>query len=294
MKRIPLQVYLLFLLLISTSFIPERLDYSTARFNNVCKDLSGDVLVYYIFIDSKTTTPWTEFDIVSTIDSIGVALNWIEKQALINGISLKIKSDYYIGKEFTTINRNLPNGSVEASLTMPNLRKGTSELNKWADYVSKKAGESFFIAPKDGIPNSQTPKTTERLIAHLRDEYNVESVALLFMVNNYYRNDISFAFNTLTSDFVEYAIVSYKYPAEIAHNLFHLYGAPDLYKTPLRKSERKVKLAESLFQNDIMQDPYSKNINQLDIGDYTKYMLGWTNELDIKYVPLLTDRFQNI
>jgi hypothetical protein len=47
----------------------------------------------------------------------------------------------------------------------------------------------------------------------------------MFFVNNYFKADISIAMNTLSSDDIEFAIVSYKYPAEIAHNFLHLYGA---------------------------------------------------------------------
>jgi hypothetical protein len=287
MKKFLIPLLFLALLIPFSAAGPELDDYSKGRFNNVCKDLKGDILVYYIFIDTKTTSNWAEFDIISTIDSMNIAIKWIENQAAKNNIPIKIKSDYYIGKEFATINRNLPNGTVEKSLGTPNIKKGTEELNKWSDYVARKAGESYYIAPKDGIPAQQAPKTTERLIAHLRDEYNVESVALLFMVNNYYRSDISIALNTFSNDFVEYAIVSYKYPSEIVHNILHLYGASDLYRTAFRKSQRKIKLAAEFFPNDIMQEPYAKNLNELEIGDFTRYLIGWTNDLDPRFVDLL-------
>jgi len=290
MKK-PITIFLLLFLVFFSAYAPERIDYRKARFNNVCKDLKGSSLLYYIFIDTKTTSPWSEFDIMSTIDSVNIAVKWIEAQAQKNNIQLTIKTDYYIGKEFATITRNLPNGTVKASLQQPNLKKGITELNKWADFVARKAGESFSIINKDGIPQRQNPKNAEQLIAYLRDEYVVESVALIFLVNNYYRTDISFALNTFSNDHVEYAIVSYKYPSEIAHNFLHLYGAADLHNTPLRKSSRKIKLAADYLPNEIMQDPYAKNIWELEISDYTKYLIGWTNELDDHLNQLLTDRF---
>jgi len=290
MKKICVFLTSFLFLFSGSSYIPERIDYTKTRFNNVCKDLKDNVLLYFIFIDTKTTSTWTEFDIVSTIDSMGIAVKWLEEQAQKNNINLKIKSDYYIGKDYATISRNLPNGTVEASLNQPNLKKGVGELNKWADFVSRKAGETFQVVNKDGIPQRQNPKNTEQLIAHLRDEYAVESVALIFLVNNYYRTDISFALNTFSNDYVEYAIVSYKYPSEIAHNFLHLYGAADLHSTPLRKSVRKIQMAADLFPNEIMQDPYAKNIWEQEISDYTRYLIGWTNTLDDQYIPLLTDR----
>ena len=273
-----------------SGFGSQKIDYRIGRFNNVCKDLKGDVLLYFVFVDTKTTSPWTEFDIRSTIDSMDVAINWLEKQADNNKVDLVIKTDYYIGKDFATLTRNLPYGTVKESISKPNFKTGLLTINKWADNLSMKVGESFTIEGKDGIPKQQNPKDAERLIAYLRDEFNVESVALLFMVNNYFRTDISFAVNTLTTEDVEFAVVSYKYPAEIANNFLRLYGAADLYETPLRTSSKKIKLANELFSNEIMQDPYAKNIWGLEISEFTKYLIGWSNELDPRYEPLLTDK----
>jgi hypothetical protein len=264
-------------------------DFRSARENNVCKDLRDDVLLYFVFIDTRTTYPWTEFDILTTIDSIHVAERWIEKKAEEAGIKLNIKTDYYIGDEYTTINRNLPKANVQESLNDPNTKKGIYALNKWGDYVSKTIGESLYIQEKDGIPTTKKPGTKERLAAHLRDEYAVESVALMFFVNNYFREDISLTINTMNTDDVEFAIVSYKYPAEIAHYFIKLFGGIDLYQSDERTSSRKIRLAAQKFPNDIMQDPNGKELRDLEIGDFTKYMIGWTDKLNPEYEALLSD-----
>jgi len=271
------------------SSIPARRNFSAGRYNNVCKDLRDDVLMYFVFIDTRTTFPWTEFDILTTIDSIHVAKRWLENQAKMANISLNIKTDYYIGNEFATINKNLPRITVEESASDPNYEKGQISLSRWADYVSKLVGESLYIKEKDGIPPQKRPATKERLIAHLRDEYNVESVALLFFVNNYFRDDISLAINTTTTKDVEFAIVSYKYPSEISHSFLQLFGAVDMYKTFERTNARKIKLSKKYFPDDIMQDPYSRSLSEMKIGPFTKYMIGWTDHLDEKYTPLLND-----
>lgn len=283
-------VFLLVFSVIISSALPERLDYRKGRYTNVCKDLKGEVLLYFVFIDSKETSPWTEFDIISTIDSIGVAVQWLNQQAENNKIELQVKTEYFIGNEFATVNRNLPKGTVFKSLHEPNLKAGTASLNKWANYVSKTIGDSFYIVEKDGIRTQQAPRDAERLIAHLRDEFSVESVVLMFMVNNYFRTDISIALNTFDTKNVEYCIVSYKYPSEIAHNFLRLYGAADLYETAFRRSKAKIKLADQLFKNEIMQDSYAKDIWHQEMSEYTKYLIGWTDELPQEYEPLLTDR----
>ena len=281
------------ILIIFSSSTFRRIDYHEGMNKNVCKHLKNNVLVYFIFVDSKETSPWTEFDIQTTIDSMKVAIDWIEKEARFNGIPLNLISDYYIGTEYTTVRKNLPEGTVMSSATTPNFKKGLEQLNQWADAIAKKVGTDVNIVEKDGIPEIKYPKNKERLIAYLRDEKHVESVALLYMVNNYFRNDISLPVNHLGTDDVEFAIVSYKYPAVITQNILNLFGAADLSKTLYRKNEKKIKLAEAFFPKDIMQDVYGKNIDNLEIGEYTKYLIGWSPFLDPKYQTLLTDNIVN-
>ena len=177
------------------------------------------------------------------------------------------------------------------TLENQNLIGGMVSLSRWGDYISKIIGESLYIKEKDGIPLQKRPSNKERLIAFLRDEYQVESVGLLLMVNNYFRSDISLAINTLHNDDVEFSVVSYKYPSEIAHSFLHLYGAADLGETPFRRNKRKIKQASLAFPDDIMTDVYARPLHNLEIGDFTRFMIGWTDELDSEYEPLLTERF---
>jgi hypothetical protein len=284
---------LLLVLILFTSFSLKRIDYRDGMYMNVCKDLRRNVLIYFIFVDTKTTAPWTEFDIQSTLDSMEVAIEWIEKKAQENSIQLNIISDYFIGEEYTTVRKNLLHGTVMKSVTTPTFSKGLVELNKWADNIAKRVGTEVNITEKDGIPEIKNPKNKERLVAHLRDEKQVESVALLYMVNNYYRDDISIVVNHLETEDVEFSIVSYKYPAIIAQNILNLFGAADLSKTLYRRNEKKISLAQEYFPNDIMHDVYAKTVSSLEIGAYTKYLIGWNANLDPKYHTLLTDKVIN-
>jgi hypothetical protein len=276
-------------IIILTSLGFHKIDYRNGMYKNVCKDLKNDVLAYFIFVDSKETSPWTEFDIRSTLDSINLAIGWLNKQAIKNNITLRIRANYYIGKPYTPIKRNLPQGTVEKTLKSSGLKQGFKDLNLWADAIAKKVGSTFNITDKDGIPEIKNPKNKERLVAFLRDDNKLESVALIFMVNNYYRVDISVPVNIYNTDDVEFAIVSYKYPSEIAHNILALYGAAPLYKSTYRYKESKINFAQKEFPDEIMLDPYAKNINALNIDEFTQYLIGWKDKLDPKYELLLTD-----
>lgn len=293
MKIISTLILLILFMILPSGYSIERMDYRKARYTNVCKDLKGEALLYFIFVDSRETAPWTEYDIQSTIDSVRVAINWLHIQARKNDIALNIIADFYIGKEYTTITKNLPSGSIFNSITQPNMKKGEALLNKWADGIAKTAGGSFPVYDKEGIPEINNPRNKERLVAYLRDANHVESVALLLMLNNYYKSDISIQMNTMDTDDVEFAVVSYKYPAEIAHNFLHLYGAADMYPTIYRKNEKKIRFLQNEFPKEIMLDPYGKNIWDLEISEYTKYLIGWSDRIAHRYEPYLTDKILN-
>ncbi len=291
MRRVITHIILFVLLFAGTSASTPSIDFRVGRHNNVCKTLQNDVLLYFVFVDTRSTYPWSEFDILTTMDSIRVATQWLEKEAEAHKITLNIKTDFYIGDEFTTIEKNLPRKSVEKTINDLNLEEGMLSLSRWGDNISRTIGQSLYIKEKDGIPSQKKPGTKERLIAFLRDEYQVESVALLFMVNNYFKTDISLAINSLRNDDVEFSVVSYKYPSEIAHNFLHLYGAADLHETHFRRSKRNLKLAADAFPEDIMSDVYARPLSDLELGKYTQYMIGWTEELAKEYEPLMTERF---
>ena len=179
------------LTMIPSSFSLKRIDYSESRNKNVCKFLKGDVLLYFVFVDNKESAPWTEFDIQTTLDSIATAVKWLHRQATAAGVPLRIKTDYYIGKEYSTISRNLTYGTVSKTFDKLGLRKGLEELNTWGDNIAKRVGSTYVMPEKDGIPEIKNPRNKERLVAFLRDDHAVESVALLYLLNNYFRIDIS-------------------------------------------------------------------------------------------------------
>jgi hypothetical protein len=293
MRTLVRVLILVILIIVASGYNLKKTDYRIARNMNVCKSLKGSSLLYFVFVDNRETRPWTQYDIQSTIDSIRVAISWLHRQAEINHIVLNIIADYYIGKEYTTITKNLPSGTIFQSITEPNLTKGIAAINKWANAVAKEAGNTLPISEKDGIPEISNPKNKERLVAYLRDANNVESVALFFMMNNYFKTDISVQMNTTNTNDVEFAVVSYKYPSEIAHNFLHLYGAADMYPTVYRKNENKIRTLQNLFPDEVMLDPYGKDIWDLEISDYTRYLIGWTDEMNSEYEPLMVDRAMN-
>jgi hypothetical protein len=249
--------------------------------NNVCRKLRGKVILYAVFVDTKYTKSWSDYDIKSTQDSLKVAKDWLEENAAKAGVPLSIEVVFHQNKMAFPIQGDLP-GKTLSSTLFPMVPMGIKKLNHWADKVSKKAATSF---PKD---TSRIIKTTnqlnnrERLIARLRDQHKTDNVALMFFVNNYYQEEISVAVNTESHQETEYAVVSFKKPSVIVHEFLHLFGAWDLYISPFDRKRSIIKKKEQImkeFPNEIMAFEY-RNLRTLEISNFTKYLIGWNSEMD--------------
>ena len=258
--------------------------------NNVCKKLEKKVVLYAVFVDTKVTHPWTSFDITSTLDSIKHAVDWLEKQAKNRNIELEISIAYASNKGHIPIYQDLPKKTLSGSLFLPNVGMGVKAVKRWSDKISATIGKNMSPDTARIITTKNTLTDKERLIARLRDEYKTDNVALVFFINNYYKDEISVAINTNSNSEIEYAIVSFKNPAVIAHEFLHLQGAWDLYKSPFdnkkRKDEGRKEYVTKNFPNEIMSICY-RDIDSLEISPFTEYCIGWNKVLDEKYAEMV-------
>lgn len=279
-------IYLIISLIIFNSCNP----YIKGRFatidNNVCKKLNGKIVIYAIFIDTKYTKPWTSFDIHSTLDSIKVATKWLEKKANENANEATIEIVYHQNKKIIPIAKNLPQKSfVKSLITMPP-NFGIKRIDNWANSISVEAGKSFAPDTSSITKTKIIIKDRERLIARLRDIYNTDNVALMVFINNYFMDDLSAVLHSGNNDDnAEYAVVSYKTPAIIAHEFLHLFGALDLYIGPWDKKKnikKRKEWAMKEFPNEIMAFTH-RHIDSLEIGQFTRYLIGWDKSLNDDY-----------
>ncbi len=261
---------------------------------NVCRRLSGETLLFVIFVDTKTTKPWTGFDIRSTLDSIHLATNWIQNQAKLNDKSAKFIVEYFHHDETYTISKDLPKKMLYESVKAFTDKIGTKKINTWADNISKKALVSFpetknfykLLTTANSDPKKKLkPCDTEKLIIALKEKYKTDNIAVCFMLNNYYKNDISLNMNMLSNLTPEYFINSYKNPTLITQQILNLFGALNFYKSP--KDEKKMatndELIEKDFPKEVMLMQENKHLSGLVISPVTQYLLGWTNNIEHKY-----------
>lgn len=262
--------------------------------NNVCKTLKDKVILYAIFVDSEKIHPWSEYDINSTKDSIQKAIRWVEKQALAKGMNLNIQFEYAQHKDGRIpFKKDLRNKTLSGTLFMyPRLATGIKQVDKWADEVAKQAAANLPEVKSGIILTQNKNNSRERLIARLRDLHQTDNVAVMYFTNSYFENELSVTLHTANDNKIEYAVVSQKNSAVIAHEFLHLFGAEDMYRTKfdrfLFQIIRKKKLMKK-YNNEIMSAPY-RSIDKLYISNITEYLIGWKNSITPSEVRLLYGR----
>lgn len=285
----------IFLFMMSSCYAPvqsRRVGFASVN-NNVCKTLRGNVVLYAIFVDSKYTDPWSTYDIESTLDSIQRSITWIEEKAAEDSIYLRIDMDYHTAEDGTVpIKNNLSKKTLSETLYKRPLWLGVRDIYRWADKIAAQAGKS--LPPDTGVMVNMknSLRDRERLIARLRDIHQTDKVALMYFINNYFKDEISVAFDISSDNNIEFAVVSFKNPSVISHEFLHLFGAYDLYMTPFdvkrRDRKRKEKLME-MFPDEVMAYAH-RSLDSLSISGFTKYLIGWDNELDTEYQELLFNK----
>ncbi len=263
---------------------------------NTCKNLRQDVVFFAVFVDSKKTGFWTDYEIAACLDSINKAVDWIAVQAEKSNIPLNIKIEYHKNNSgIIPIKQNFSLGSFSRTLFPPGdikeferILKGISFIDKWADKLAKEVSKSLDVTA-DSSFNLSNARKLEDLILRLRMQYQTENIALMFFINEYYTKEISASFHCNTDDIPEYAVVSDKLPAVIIHEFLHLFGAIDYanhaFEIDLKYMLKRRDLFSS-YKRDVMFNPY-QNLDKLYLKPLTKYCIGWKTHLSKKEKDLL-------
>ncbi len=105
----------------------------------------------------------------------------------------------------------------------------------------------------------------------LEEQFGVDDAPILFCVN---RSERSCAVPSTDLRGFEYGVL-YGNKEDYRHELYHLYGAKDLYPKSVKT------IAESFFPTSVMLD------SSLAVDELTAYLIGWTNTLSEKAVAFL-------
>ena len=224
------------------------------------ESLQGEVAALICFIETSDN-PWTDIEKKESQNSVNVACNWLENQALRYGVSLVIEE------------RNLNNVN---SLVFEFVEEGKGSGKERVDWV-------YQVVKKIGYKNS---KQAYRM---LKKKYGCNQFFILVLTKESgvsYSMRYAKGYNT-KKYYTEGSIIFKNYhqyaptpDASISHEILHLCGAWDLYKTYAQKSDRQAK-ASILYPNDIMLR-VDHNIESLNVDVLTAWLIGWNkNEEDV-------------
>ena len=280
------KIVLLFLavLIFSCSTVKESNNH-WFRDINVCKKLQSKVLIYPVFVEEKKGFKWSTEDVAEFMDSLALAVDWIKYKADKNKIQLEIISENHP----KVIVKGLPAENIKETDKLFEASSGFEKINKHYDGIAKLVGVS--IKKQETIkPFVEKFNNKERLCAKLRNIYQVESVVLLFVHKSEAMDNVYFTMNSLTNENVEFAVTSINNPTLIAAQILEMFGAATLLYSLEKKSEEKsAKYVKDNFPLDIMGNPLS-NINTLDIGKYTQYLIGWHNDFLPEYKTMTSSK----
>ena len=119
----------------------------------------------------------------------------------------------------------------------------------------------------------------------LKEELNVKQVAYLLAINKDGRSyklyhsqssiERQYEFCVFFSQSIGHTDTTCY--STIAHEILHLFGAEDYYDPYGDYPERET-LAQKLYPDDIMFSTVT-DVNDVNVGNYTAYSVGWTNQL---------------
>ena len=141
-----------------------------------------------------------------------------------------------------------------------NLRVELNYINSYVDYPVDMVNYADWA--KAALTAANLP--TENTIPTLREMYQFEEAAIFFVSN---RDGRSFAVNEYAESGLEY-VVLYRRQGDYRHELYHVYGAADLYYPQEAKQQ-----ALACFGDSIMIDGAAGGVDAL-----TAYLLGWTEQ----------------
>jgi hypothetical protein len=217
-------------------------------------NLIGKIYTLSCFV-SGPNDEWTYNEKLEMLNLLNESQKWISKEALKYSISVDFNESGNFG--------------LNNDIKLPFIERGNGSGNESVDWVSK---VFYKIGYKSNLDfDSWIKKNTNA------NNYNV----IIFVKGKGRSYAMPYSSEMeKEKKYVEGAVLYEKYSgnekmcsSSIAHEILHLYGAWDLYKTYAQSESNELK-AKRLFPNSIMLRT-SYNINELDIDSLSAWLVGW-------------------
>jgi hypothetical protein len=218
------------------------------------KELSGNIYTLSCFI-SGPDDEWTYDEKLEMLKLLNAGQAWIKKEALKYSISLEFNESGTYG--------------LNKDIKLQYIERGSASGKESVDWVAN----VFHTIGYNRILDFDS---------WIRKNTNANNYHVIMFVKG---AGISYALpysNAMDKEkyYIEAAVVYEKYINNVggssslfAHEILHLYGAWDLYKT-FAQSEINEQRAKKLFPNSVMLR-ISYNIDELEVDSLTAWLIGW-------------------
>ncbi|CAH0994929.1 hypothetical protein EMA8858_01044 [Emticicia aquatica] len=217
--------------------------------------LEGKVYTLSCFI-SGPDDEWSYDEKTEVLKKLDEAHQWLVSQAAKSGVALAFEGG---------------NFGLKKDIKLEQIERGTASGNEKTDLVSVVLKQ---IGYKNPLSYYEWVKTNTKC-------RNTQVIIFTKGKGNGYAMPSSTEMNKELY-FVEGAILYEKYldgqelvPSSIAHEILHIYGAWDLYKTFAQTQERENR-ARKLFPNSVMLRT-SYDSNELEVDEVTAWLIGWND-----------------
>ena len=215
--------------------------------------LSGKVYTLSCFI-SEPSEEWTYEEKLQVLEKLNEGTTWLTKKAAQNGVTLSFEGGNY---------------GLQKDIKLAKIDRGTAsgkERVDWVTVVLKEIGYQNPLAFQNWVQTKTQCKNAQVIIFAKGKGTGYAMPFSTEMNKDLY--------------FVEGAILYEKYwngvdlvSSSIVHEILHVYGAWDLYKTFEQTKDREEK-ARQLFANSVMLRT-SFDINELEVDEVSSWLVGW-------------------
>jgi len=208
----------------------DTLALDNARGIGTSRSMEGDIMLYCIFVEDSESS-WSDEEIHEMYDGVWKDTAYLESQAALYGVYLKFSSAWNL------------------------VQVPEEEEDRWYDYLM----ETVYNSPEHNY---------EEVQSYFEEMYEVDDMPFLFFFNKEGRCCCYMATEGMeyVPEFAMYYPSTMSDDLSIAHELYHLYGARDLYYPDELKE-----YAQSYFPDSAML------IGGRNLDELTAYLIGWTD-----------------
>ncbi|MFP5039808.1 hypothetical protein [Parasediminibacterium sp. JCM 36343] len=244
------------ILFISITFSSQGQDVGKWRAGSPFK-LTGGVYTLTCFV-SRPDEEWAYDAKIKKLNVLKENQEWIKTQALKYGFSVDFSESGHLG--------------LKEDIKLPSIESGTGSGKEPVNLVSQvlyKAGYKSTLDLFDWVKHHTKAENLQVIIFAKGQGRGYSMASSSAMNKEKYFVEGTVLYETSTSG-------KESSTSAIAHEILHLYGAWDLYKTFCQTAENEKK-ARELFPNSVMLK-VSNNLNSLEVDKVTAWRIEWNNE----------------